>query len=63
MGPVNDELLNFLKEVKTSKRDKDESIDLLGHLLLTIIDNNVDSAEYKNVGLTVGAYTRKARFT
>lgn len=61
MGPVNEELDVLFKELKSNKRDKNQSIDFISDFVSTIVKNNVPSTEYKNVGLTVGSYIKKVK--
>lgn len=60
-APVNNELQTLIKSIKNSKLDKDQSLALLSDLLSNLINNNVASDETWKVGMTINAYTKKAK--
>jgi hypothetical protein len=60
-APVTEEIDYLASVLKSSNLDKERSIILLTDLLLTVTYNNIPSAEYKNVGLTIGAFIQSVR--
>ena len=58
-GPVNEELINLVRELKSSSYDKDQSIMLLGDLISNIINNNVPLDQRWSMGMTINAYLKK----